>query len=144
VDEEAAKDKKPRSKKSAEVSEKAEGKRRQEESDGETGGEEETRRQRDRRRAEWEREDRMWKKRMESKLESIGKRLDEKIDGLTVDIGIVAELQQKQINALRVLSVDFGIMSKELRDCFGVEEEEKKDEEMEEDEDEDEDETMRE
>ena len=81
---------------------------------------------------------------MEAKLDGIGKRLDQRLDEVAENVGVVAELQKVQVQALQALADDFDSLSKDVREYLESEteeeDEEKKDEQMEDAEDE----TMRE
>ena len=107
--------KKPRSKTGAGLSEKVAGKKKMVAEDDESDGERETERQKAKKRAEWEREDRAWKKRMELRLKGLEDKLTAKVDALTLDVGVVAEIQKSQLTAVQTLAGHFDEFAKEVR-----------------------------
>ena len=128
--------KKPRSKTGAGLSEKAAGKKKVVTEDDESEEERETARQKAKKRAEWEREDRAWKKKMELRLLGLEERLTAKVDALTMDVGIVADIQKQQLAAMLKLAEHFDAFAKEVRkfhDDLEIESEVEKNDRMAED-----------
>ena len=102
----------------------------------ESEDERETERQKTKKRAEWEREDRAWKKKMESRLLGLEERLTAKVDALTMDVGIVADFQKQQLAAVLKLAEHFDAFAKEVRkfhDDLEIESEVEKSDKMAED-----------
>ena len=106
---------KPRSKTGAGLSEKAAGKRRVVTEGEESEEEKETERQKTKKRAEWEREERAWRRKMELRLKGFEDKLTAKVDALTMDVGIVADFQKQQLAAVRKLAEHFDGFAKEVR-----------------------------